>query len=210
LEPLPQFALFAHTTPMEKPMAKQSENGIPRNSDHIEQIRDIIFGPQKREYDERFGQVFAEIKRDREDAVSRIEELRTQMQEKITAGLNALDLNLRQLATKVDTENANIQQLIEKTTRKLDNEIGALSQRLEENTASLRKDLNDTRAKLQSDIRSAKDDAARSLDAESTLLRETKVSRDVMSEMLHEMAMKLNGIEMLEELKKATTKEPGE
>ena len=43
-------------------MSNAPDNGSHGTLDHIEQIRDIIFGPQKREYDQRLEKLNAEIR----------------------------------------------------------------------------------------------------------------------------------------------------
>jgi len=224
-------------------MPKQSEDGTPKPLDHIEQIRDIIFGPQKREYDDRFSQFTAELKRTKNEMVARNDDLRAQFQKEITAGLAALDQSLRQLTEKMEAEttglrqrmqdenqalqqriqsendslrqkmaadNATLQQLLETTEKKLNAELASLVQKVDESNATLRKELNDVRARLQSELHAARDEAARNLESESTRLRESKVSRDVMAEMLHEVAMKLEGVEMLAELQRAARKKSAE
>jgi hypothetical protein len=191
-------------------MVKQSEDEVPKTPDHIAQIRDIIFGPMKREYDERFGQIVAELKADRDDSITRNEELRARLEEKITAGLNALDQSLSQLSAKMQSDNTSLHQLLEKKEQKLVSDLMALTGRVDENNASLRHDLTEIRTKLQADLRSVKEEAARNLETQSSQLRETKVSRDVMAEMLQEVAMKLRGVEVLEELKKAARRKNGE
>jgi hypothetical protein len=191
-------------------MVKQSEDGVPKTPDHIAQIRDIIFGPLKREYDERFSEIVAELNAEKNNFIARNEELRGLLEEKISAGLNALDQSLRQLSARVQDDHTSLQQLIEKKEQKLVADIAALTQRVDEANTGLRHDLTEARTKLQADLRSAKDEAARNLETQFSQLRETKVSRDVMAEMLQEVAMKLRGVELLEELKKAARRKNGE
>jgi hypothetical protein len=191
-------------------MPKQSENGISKSLDHIEQIRDIIFGPQKREYDDRFSQLTAEMKRNKGELVARTDELHAQLREKITTGLDALDKSLRQLTAKMESEDAALQQLIEKTEKKLSADLGTLAQKVDEHNTALRKELSDTRSRFQAELNAVREEATRNLDAESTRLRESKVSRDVMAELLHELAMKLEGVEMLAELQRAARKKSAE
>lgn len=199
-----------HTIPMETTMAKQPDNGGPKTSDHIEQIRDIIFGPQKREYDERFEQVIAEIRRSRSDSSARMDELRASLEERMTAGMSALDQAIRQLSARVDSETTHLQKQLDKAEQKLNTDIAALTHRVDQENSALRHDIADSRSKLQAEMRNAREELTKNLDTQSSELRETKVSRDVMAEMLQEVAMKLKGVEVLEELKKAARKKPGE
>jgi phage host-nuclease inhibitor protein Gam len=191
-------------------MSKQPDDGVPKTSDHIEQIRDIIFGPQKREYDERFEQVIAELQRSRNEFSARADEMRDRLEEKITSGLNALDQGIRQLSAKLQAETADLQKRLQRAEEKLNTDITALSQRVDQNNTALRQDLADTRSRLQTEVRTTRDELSKNLDVQSSSLRETKVSRDVMAEMLQEVAMKLRGVEVLEELKKAARKKPGD
>jgi hypothetical protein len=191
---------------MERTMAKKPEGGVPTTADHIEQIRDIIFGPQKREYDDRFEQLATELQKTRNEASTHIEELREHIEEKITAGFASLDQAIKQLSAKSQADNTSLRKQIEQTEEKLNADIAALSQRVNESNAALRQDLGDTRSKLQADLRGAKEDLTKNIETQSSTLRETKVSRDVMAQMLQEVAMQLRGVEVLEELKKAARK----
>jgi len=168
-------------------MAKPPEAGPQSSPDHIEQIRDILLGPQKRDYDQRFEKLRAELNRYKEDTHSAAREL----QETLRADMLARQKGLEQ----------EIQQL----TGRLQEESSALQKRLEQSQAALRQEVADARAKLQAEARSLREHLAREIESQVAALRESTISRDAMAELLHELAMKVKGTGVLEELTKAVS-----
>ncbi len=163
-------------------MAKTPDDGAEAIPDHnIEQIRDIIFGPQKRQYDQRFERLTADLRKHQEEARAHTDERFETLQKRS-------DGNLANAVT----------------------EFTAKLQKLSDLNTALQRELTETKSKVQADIRSVREQLSSELDAQVAALREGKVSREDMAELLQAMAMKLKGVEVLEELRRAARKKSGE
>lgn len=191
-------------------MAKHPDNGSPPAADHIEQIRDIILGPQKRDYDDRFKRIATDIGKCREETRTQIEERAEALQSEITAARRSFEAELHETGSKLRQEAADLQKQLE---RAIAGFVDDLSLRLKKGTEAneaLRNELATTKTKLQSDIRSAEDKLSHELETHVAALREGKISKEALAEMLGELSLRLKGSEVLEELTKAARKKNGE
>lgn len=155
-------------------MAKLPDDGSSKIPDHIEQIREIIFGAQKRDYDQRFAKIIADLDRYKEDTRTKAEEMEGSLKADIEARHRSLEQEIHQLAQKIQEE------------------------------------LADTKSKLRSEARVLREQLSSEIESQVSALRDSNVSREAMAELLQELAMKLKGIEVLEELTKAARKTPRE
>jgi len=173
-------------------MAKAQDNGSHDAPDHIEQIRDIIFGPQQREYDQRLDQILSELHRLQNESRAQAEELRESLQAKFSAGLDSLEREMRQMGSQLQLEASNLRKEIDRAEKKSSTDIA------------------DARSKLQSELRLTTEQLSRDLQSQASAARDRDVSRESLAEILEEFAMKLKGVDLLNELKKATSRKAGE
>jgi chromosome segregation ATPase len=165
-------------------MAKQPDDGSQKLPDHIGQIRDIIFGPQKREYDERLEKLASETQRIQNEARSRTDEVHASLQ----AHLAKLEKDIHQLE------------------HCLTNNLSTRIQAVNDTTSAMRQELADTRSAMQSELRLTREKLSREMDAQVSGLVNSKVSGDFMAEILQEMALRLKGVDVLEGPSKANRK----
>ena len=162
-------------------MAKPPDNGSQRSPDHIEQIRDIILGPQKRQYDQRFEQMATDLHKHQAEARAHTDERCDALQKRFEEKLAGATADLTARLQKLSDANAGLQQ-----------------------------ELHAAETKLHSAVRAVREQVSTELNTHVSALRDTKVSKETMAELLQELALKLKEVEVFEELKKAVRKEPGE
>ena len=180
-------------------MAKSTDHPPQQAPDHIEQIRDIIFGPQKREYDRHFELIAAELHKFHEQARKHTDER-----------CDALEQAVQDLSAALRKEASDLQKSFEGKMTNTSADLSLKLQKANEAIASLQKELAETRTKLQSEIRVHKEQLTAQLDAHVTALKDSKVSRDAMADLLQQMAMNLKGVQVLEELQRAVRGKPGD
>lgn len=166
---------------------------------NIDQIRDIIFGPQLREYNRRFEKIETSLSSLQEEVRVRIEETKNTLSAALRTAIESLEKKIRSLNANAQEEWGNLRQQLEHIDRKFSNSLETLSGEVEANTKSLREDLSQTRSKLQDDIRTLKTQVYEELDRRLSLLGDVKVSRDDMAEILVELGMRLRGVESFSE-----------
>lgn len=160
-------------------MSRSPQEAPQRSSEHIDQIRDIILGPQKRETDTRFEQLSADLRREQERIDARVDELR--------AFLKASE--------------AGLQKTIKESRAELESTVAATVREMELMQARLRQELAEVEARFQSDLRQTRERYAAELERNIALLRDASVSREMLVGLLQELAVKVRGGDMLEELK---------
>ena len=185
-------------------------NSEPQTApDNIDQIRDIIFGAQKREYDRRFEQIESAIAGVRNDLLQRISEVHDQLTSEIMSVGQSMDKRIRLLTTSTQEDTASLRNQIDVTDRKLSNTLAALAHETSESAAALNRALGEMRSKVQDEMRVMREHMTRELDTHVQALREGKISKDAMAEILFELGMRLKDGGLSAEIDKATRSRQG-
>jgi DNA anti-recombination protein RmuC len=171
---------------------------------NIDQIRDIIFGAQLREYNGRFEKIESDLLSMHQELLDRINEVRTSHSTELRVAVEALDKKLKTLQTSTDEERQDLRAQIERTHRKSSASFDKLNGDLEAATTSIRDDLSETKAKMQEDMRGLRTYVQEELDRRLSAIGNMKISRDDMAEILFELGMRLKGTEFVPELEEAT------
>jgi exonuclease VII large subunit len=171
---------------------------------NIDQIRDIIFGAQLREYNGRFEKIESDLLSMHQELLDRINEVRMNYSTELRVAVEALDKKLKTLQTSTDEERQDLRAQIERTHRKSSASFDKLNSDLEVATTSIRDDLTETKAKMQEDMRGLRTYVQEELDRRLSAIGNMKISRDDMAEILFELGMRLKGTEFVPELEEAT------
>jgi hypothetical protein len=171
---------------------------------NIDQIRDIIFGAQLRDYNSRFEKIESDLLAMHQELLDRISELRTSHSTELRVAVEALDKKMKTLQTSTDEERQDLRAQIERTHRKSSASFDKLNNDLEISTSAIREDLAETKAKVQEDMRGLKTYIQEELDRRLSTMGNMKISRDDMAEILFELGMRLKGTEFVPELEEAT------
>ncbi|MGL5058952.1 MAG: hypothetical protein ACRC62_03135 [Microcoleus sp.] len=182
-------------------MAELSKEEMRERLGNIDQIRDIIFGAQLREYDNRFDKIDSDISMLQQDLQARIEQIKTVLSAELRAAVDSFEKKSKSITLTTQEESADLRQQIDRINRKFSSSIEALDEAIDNQTGSLREDLSKTREQLSEETRTLKTQVFEELDRRFSLLREVKVSRDDMAEILFELGMRLKGTEFVPELK---------
>lgn len=184
-------------------MADITKEEIRERLGNIDQIRDIIFGSQIREIDTRFNKIESDLSNLQQDMQHRLDQVKTVLITEMRASNESLEKKLKSLALTSQEEGADVRQQIDRLNRKFSANVEALDESIDKQTTSLRDDLSQTRDKLQEEVRVLKTQVFDELERRFSLLREVKVSRDDMAELLFELGMRLKGNEFVPQLKEA-------
>jgi exonuclease VII large subunit len=175
---------------MSEPKKPAADADAERN---VDQIRDILFGGQMRDYERRFQEMGqrleAEMGRLRESQDKRM----AQMDKRIDEQFEKLGKQLRQeisdrnqavddLETRMQQAARTARAEVNKALEGLGGELGAVDERLRDALAELGSALNERAS-----------EAAASISRASAELRAEKVGREDMSALLTELALRLKG-----------------
>ncbi|MCL1475809.1 apolipoprotein A1/A4/E family protein [Argonema antarcticum] len=168
---------------------------------NIDQIRDIIFGPQLREYNNRFDKLESDISLVQQEMRDRIDQVRTVLSTEIRSAVDGLEKKLKTLNLTSQEEINDVRQQLDRVNKKFSSSIEALDQTVDNQNSSIREELSQSRNKLQEDVRALRGQVFDELERRFSMMREAKVSKDDMAEILFELGMRLKGNEFVPQLK---------
>lgn len=170
---------------------------------NIDQIRDIIFGAQLRDYNSRFEKIEADLARLQQEMHDYAEQVKSVLSTEIRAVVDSLDKKIKAVTLNSQEETTDLRQQLDRINRKFTNSIEALDESVDKQTSLMRDDFAQTRDRLQEDFRVLRNQVFEELNKRVNMLGHAKVSRDDMAEVLFELGMRLKGTEFVPELKEA-------
>lgn len=184
-------------------MGEITKDELRERLGNIDQIRDIIFGAHLREFNGRFEKLESGFTTLQEDMREHIENVKNSLSAELKTAVDSFEKKLKSLNLTVQEEGTDLRQQIDRLNRKFSNSIEALDETVDNQNNAIREELSQTRDKLQEDVRTLKAHVLDELDRQFSMLREVKVSKDDMAEILFELGMRLKGTEFVPELKEA-------
>lgn len=184
-------------------MAEISKDQMRERLGNIDQIRDIIFGAQLREYDSRIDKIESNLTLIQQEMRDRIEQTKTVYVTELRAAVDSLEKKLKSLNMTVQNENAEIRQTIDIVNKKFSGNLESLDNSLEKQTNNLHNELSETREKLQEDLRSLRSYVFEELERRFSLINDGKIAKDDMADILFELGLRIKGTEFAPELKEA-------
>ena len=184
-------------------MGEITRDEIRERLGNIDQIRDIIFGAHLREFTSRLDKSEADVAAIQQEVSDRLSELKSVLALELRAAVESIDKRLKTISASTQEEAADLRQQFDRINRKFTNSIEALDETVEAQRVALRDELAQTRDSLQSDTRELRSLVLEELDRHFSILREDKISKDDMAELLFELGMRLKGSEFVPELREA-------
>lgn len=185
-------------------MAEITQEEIRERLGNIDKIRDILLGTKLRDYDSRIDKIESDLSLFRQEIRDRIEQVKVALSTDLRTAVDSLEKKVKATSLIAQEESVDIRQQLERTNKKISNNIQALDEIVYNQTNSLKYELSETRDKLHQDVRTLREQIVQDLDKRFSMLREAKVSRDDVAEILLELGLRLKGTEFISELKKAT------
>jgi predicted nuclease of restriction endonuclease-like RecB superfamily len=184
-------------------MSQMTKDEVREKLGNIDQIRDIIFGAQMREYDARLEQMRSDMGKHQQEVGDRLDHLKTNLTSEIKSGFESLEKKLKTFNTNHAEEAADLRQQIERLNRKLSSSVEDLDTALEDKTKAIKTELTEVRDQYQGEILMLRDMILAELEDRSQQLQAGKVSRFDMAEALFEMGLRLQGSAMIPTLQNA-------
>lgn len=176
-----------------KTESKESPSIVEQGTENVGKIRDIIFGANMREYEERFAtldeQLNQEVKRLRDETDKRM----NKFEDYVRAELGKLGDKLNTEKKERTEEAKDIGNDISALEGRLLTAIGDVDAQLAHDSKEIRENLREQVKELMDGMRQLQDDLSSAMNKQSGALRDAKVDRAGLSDMFTEMAMRLNG-----------------
>ncbi|WP_271253695.1 hypothetical protein [Pseudanabaena sp. Chao 1811] len=184
-------------------MGEITRDEIRERLGNIDQIRDIIFGAHLREYTSRLDKAESDISAIQQDVRDRLNDLKVTLATELRTAVESIDKRLKTISSTAQEEAADLRQQFDRLNRKFTNSIETLDETVEAQRVALRDELAQTRDSLQNDTRDLRSLVLEELDRHFSILREDKLSKDDLAELLFELGMRLKGSEFVPELREA-------
>ncbi|MEA5418856.1 hypothetical protein VB712_06420 [Spirulina sp. CCNP1310] len=177
-----------------------------RRIENIELIRDILFGPQLKEYSNRLqtlenahkalrGETVASIKEVRDELNKRSDDTK-QILKEFQLALRALRDDIKANKAAENDENTELRQQLDRLGKRLASNISNLDEALDKQVSSVRDDLLSSHRKQQADLIALRTEVFEELEKRIMTLSSAKVTREDMAESFFELALKLKGSEL--------------
>src|SRR5438874_12100488 len=179
---------YQHPTQNEHP--PRMDGGIDE-AGKVDRIRDILFGPQMRDYDGRFQRLEDNLAREaneiRADTQKRLEALERFIKGEVDS------INTRAAAEHGERCNATdkLGRDLAETSRNLDTKVSNLSEQTAKNLGELRELLLEQSKILSAEIKEKYDQMKAGLEHEAAQIRSAMTGREALAEMLSEVALRL-------------------
>jgi hypothetical protein len=167
------------------------ENGSIDESGNVDRIRNILFGAQMREYDNRFQKVEERLTRE-------AGELRGELQRQLQALEAFMKGEAESMTNRVKTEQAERGQAVERLTHEMMETAKGLELKINNLDSQAAKDIRDLREQLleqskalSAEMKDKHDQMKGHLDREAGQIRDAMTGREALAEMLTEVAMRL-------------------
>jgi hypothetical protein len=177
---------------------------------NIDQIRHLLFGNKIKEYeqlfesnDSRLDKLESELANFQSEMRDRLTQLQESLSTEIRSGLDSLEKKLKYLSLTTHEETSKLQQAIESTNKKVTQGVDALDKKVNYQTNLLRNEVLQTKEKLEGDFQVLKQQFFTEMEKGMTDLKEGKVSRRDLAEVLFELCLKIKGTEFVPNLKEA-------
>ncbi len=161
------------------------------SGNNVDQIRDLIFGQQIREFEEKFDRLERTLKEHETKAAQSLEKTFGALEARLERTIDALEVKLDQLSTASLKERTKLREMVESSEELLQGSITQLKndmttklKLLEENTADMGSTFRDEMRQMREEIET---EVTRKVDA----LSAGKLSRDTFAQVLVETAMRL-------------------
>ncbi len=176
---------------------------------NIEQIRELLFGPQLKQLNNRLDSLETTLKEHKEETDKRLSVLRIEtdknlqkLQESLSTELQtsfrSLSEEIKSLKEKNIQDREELDQQLESISKRLSSNVANIDEAIDKQTRALREDVLSSHKKLQSDLIQMKKQIVENFEKRLANLGSSKVSREDIADMFFEIVLKLKGTQHLQ------------
>jgi hypothetical protein len=171
---------------------------------NIDQIRDLLFGHKIREYEQRFQEceqslenITRELSLFETETRDRLDQLQESLTTELHSALDSLEKKLKYFSMTTNDQTHQLQKELQSTAQKSSQSIDSLHKTFMGQTNFLKNDLMQTRDKLEQEMQSFREQIGEMIQQELISLRDNKVSRVDLADILFELCVKIKDNEFV-------------
>jgi len=171
---------------------------------NVDQIREILFGSQSRELQEKFDKLEASIKNIHEEMRKKMEQTQIDFNSKIENEVETISRKIKNMTTQQQNEFADVRDSALKQEKRLQNSLDIVEEELNAKREQLQKQQTENNATLRSQMDTLQDELLCVLDEKISALGLNKLSRDDAADIMMEAAMAMKGTQIDKQLSMAS------
>lgn len=183
----------------------KKETAIQQNSDisevgNVDQIREILFGSQEREVQERFEKLENSIDTIQEQMRKKIEQTQIDFNSKIKNEIESINRKIKNITSQQQDGFADVRDSALKQEKRIQNALEIAKDELTVKYEQLQKQQAQNTTNLRSETESLRDELFNVLNAKVAELGKNKLSRDDAAAIMMEAAMLIKGTQINQKL----------
>ncbi len=170
---------------------------------NVDQIREILFGSQSRELQDKFDKLETSIKNIHEEMRKKMQQTQIDFNSKIENEVETISRKIKNMTTQQQDEFADVRDTALKQEKRLQNSLDIIEEELNAKREQLQKQQTENNATLRSQMDTLKDELLFILDEKISTLGLNKLSRDDAADIMMEAAMAMKGTQIDQQLSMA-------
>ena len=165
---------------------------------NVDQIRTLLFGTQQKEYEGRFKKLESELSNLQQEMRDRLTQLHEMFSTELRAAVATLEQKIQYLSSTSQDKFSDVRQQIDRTEANFSEQLTTLTETVETQRESLANEIADSRRKIKEEIQTLKTQIFEDMNKRFSGLKDSKVSREDLAEILFELCMRVKGTDFAE------------
>ncbi|MDJ0899342.1 MAG: hypothetical protein QNJ55_11070 [Xenococcus sp. MO_188.B8] len=191
-------------------MNEITNDEMRRKLGNLTQIRELLFGDQIEEYNNKFQQyqrhleeldshlqsLDSNLEQFKLEQKNRLNQLQNDLSNEINTAINSLDKKLHYLGLNTSNEVTKINKYIETKTEKNSQIIDAVSKKIEAKNLHLKEEIEQAKTSLEKDLASLKQELLELIEKKLANFSKNNLSRHDLADLLFEVCLKIKGTDL--------------
>lgn len=157
----------------------------------VDQIRELIFGSQMKDFEAKFSQLDSKVEQMKEQSAKAINESYIKLHREIERSMELLERKIDTVASTAQKEKGKLRELLDSTDEALQEQLGTQKDEFLNKLRVMKESVDDEHQQINQDLQLMREQIERNLEAGLQKLSDEKLSRDMISQALIDMAMKM-------------------
>jgi len=163
---------------------------------NVDQIREILFGSQTRELNQRFDMIEKEIHSLKDEVYAKIQQNHNDFNAYVEGEFEAISKKIKSISSQQQMEFNDIRDISTKQEKRLQSSIDIVEEELNAKREQLQKSQLENRDMLRLEMKTLKDELLKALGERATQLQDEKLSKDDAADIMMEVAIKMKGTQL--------------
>jgi len=161
----------------------------------VDQIRELIFGSQIKDFEVKFSQLNSKVDQMKEQSAKAINESYMKLHREIERSIDLLERKIDTVASSAQKEKSKLRELLDSTDEALQEQLATQKDEFLTKLQVMKEGVDDEHQQIDQDLKVMKQHIERNLEEGLKKLSDEKLSRDMISQALIDMAMKMQNPE---------------